>query len=311
MLEVSESLLVASLVLLLFGWQTRFTTVLVLVTGLFLEALYANRDLEHATVFLTFLIPLLMSISGRWGSTYSVDSMLRKRITGFKIRDDNSSGIYFLPARALLILLSVLFMSAALWKLMPSATWLWHERLIANLMLQKSLSAVTMGLSPNPFAPYVSESSVLHNSLRYGLFFLEGLFFLGIFNRHLRSFFISSALLFHAFSALFMVVTFTPILIIYPLFIDWQSLRRRLLPRKMSFLDRIPSGLLVGFPIVMAVLVSTQWNSTALMRSLFNFGGLLNWQTIWYPILPLAIIGCGVASIRGLLQLVAAIHSRW
>lgn len=41
--------------------------------------------------------------------------------------------------------------------------------------------------------------------------------------------------------------------------------------------------------ISLAIAIGILWNSSFGIRSIFNLGELLNWHTIWYPILPLSV----------------------
>lgn len=293
--ELLESLLVAALIVLMVGFRVRLATAVVLMIGCVLEAFYMGIDAEHSTVFLVFYIPFFMLLNGRWGNTYSLDALLRYRRGKPRVDPANSSWHYFLPARCSLAVLSMLFLGSAVFKVV--GTWLWYSQWMANHVLQMNIRAAIHRLPINPLAPFIAQTPLVHNALRYFTVLFEGLFFLGLFNRKLCYVFVALGLIFHSVSALYLVVTFTPILIVYALFVDWQALCERWLP-KQTLLDTVPSRWLVGATLSLAVATGILWNSGEGLRTAINLGGLLNWRTIWYPVLPLSLAWCLVALVN-------------
>lgn len=293
--ELLESILVAALVVLMIGFCVRLATALVLVSGCVLEALNVSFNGEHSTVFLVFYIPFFMLLSGRWGHTYSLDALLRRRGRGHSVEPSDPSWPYFLPARSALVVLSALFLSSAVFKVIPGSTWLWHSSFMPNLLLQKNVRAAVLDLPLNPLAAFISETPVVYKALCYQVVLFEGFFILSLFNRKLRQFFLALALIFHSASALWLVVTFTPILIVYALFVDWQALRQRLWPGRIGLLDPVPSPALICATAILAGAAGVLWNSGEGFRAALNVGGLLDWRTIWYPVLPLALAWCLIA----------------
>jgi hypothetical protein len=91
-------------------------------------------------------------------------------------------------------------------------------------------------------------------------------------------------------NALYFVITFTNIIIIYLLFFDWQELRERLFPSPINLFTGIPVLWLKGITLGLAVLLSILWNANNGIRNLINFREWLNWHGIFYFVLPLAII---------------------
>lgn len=309
---ILESILVASLIILAVGFRVRLATAVILFTGCVLEAFYTSIDPEFGAVFMVFYIPLFMLLNGRWGHTYSLDALLRQRAGGSSIEPSDSAWPYLLPARSVLVVLSALFFSAAVFKVMPGSTW-WHPRFMANLVLQKNVDAAVLSLPLNPLAPLISETRIIYNALRYQVLLFEGLFFLALFNRKLRRFFLALSLIFHSVSALWLVVTFTPVLIVYGLFVDWQALRRQCWPRPITLLNTVPSHLLVCATVSLAVTAGVLWNLGDGLRTALNVGGLLDWRTIWYPVLPLSLAWCLVALIDLIRQItcVFSAHRAW
>jgi hypothetical protein len=287
-LELLESVLVMALVMLMFGYYTRLATAVVLATGCVLEALYTEADSEHATVFLAFYIPLFMLLNGRWGHTYSMDALCARRSGDPIVRPGDPSWLYFWPARAALVILSVLYFSGVAFKVLAGGTWLERPDLIANIWLESNIKASVSGLPLNPSAPFVATHPIVYNAIRYQVILFEATFILSLFNRRLRDFYLSLGLIFHSINALWLTVTFTPVLIVYALFVDWQALRKWLWPRRIFYFENIPLWVLICLTVGVAVAAGALWNATPALRTALNLGGVLNWRTIWYPILPLA-----------------------
>ncbi|MGI8995338.1 MAG: HTTM domain-containing protein [Pyrinomonadaceae bacterium] len=305
--ELLESILVAALVALMIGFCVRVATALVLVSGSVLEALNISFSGEHATVFLAFYIPFFMLLSGRWGHTYSLDALLRRRGRGLEVEPPDPGWSYFSPVRSVVVL-SALFFSSAIFKVIPGNTWLSHSSFMPNLVHQKSVKAVILGLPQNPLAVFISETPMVYKAVCYQVVLFEGLFILSLFNRKLRQFFLALALFFHSVGALWFVVTFTPILIVYALFVDWQALRQKLWSGRIGLLDPIPSGALICATVILAGAAGVFWNSGESLRTALNAGGLLDWRTIWYPVLPLSLAWCLVA-LLDLIQSITRVSS--
>lgn len=105
----------------------------------------------------------------------------------------------------------------------------------------------------------------------------------------LRAFYVAFALIFHSVSALWLWVTFTPVLVVYGLFVDWQALKDRIRPPvavPSARAHEIPIWALVGASVLFAGTAAVLWNHG--LSSVVTFGGRLDRQPIWYPILPVA-----------------------
>lgn len=127
-----ESFLVAALVLLAFGYKTRMATIAVLLTGSLLEALAASVDGKRTLTPLVFYIPFFMIIMNSWGKTYSLDAIIKKNKTGSSVDPHSSNWEYFLPGRALLILISFLFLNSAIFKVAFGGDWLNYSDMMSN-----------------------------------------------------------------------------------------------------------------------------------------------------------------------------------
>jgi hypothetical protein len=302
-LRLLDGVLVAALVLLVVGLRTRAVTGVILVAGLLREALLAGTNVENGNVFLVFYLPLFFLAVGTWGDTYSLDAALLRRRGGSTVDAADDSWLHFLPARASLVVLVALFTSAPLFKTLRGGTWLREPDLLANLILSRNRVLAELGLPPNPLAPWIADHPPAGYVLQLGVLAFEGLFFLALFGRDLRNLFVASALVFHCLNAFFLAVTFTPVLITYGLFVDWEGLRRRVRPRPLP-LPQAPAAYAIA-ALVAAVLLALTWRAGA--DALFNLGGLLDWRTMWLPVLPLALLWAG----RSAARLVRAARGAW
>jgi hypothetical protein len=291
---VLEPLLAGLLVLLMIGLRVRVVTVAVLVTGVLLETFHQSYGkVEHATVFPVFYIPLFMAAS-TWGDTWSLDALLRRRAGAVAVETDDDGWRNAWPIRATLLMLVALFASAALAKCVLG-DWLSGESTLPNLLLRKNVEAVLNGVPVNPVAPLIASRPLLSAACHWGLLLFEGLFAVVMLGGHVRGAYLALTLVFHALNALVLVVTFTPILVTYALFVDLQGMADRLEPlsaRATRALERVPSWLLVGSAMGVALLVSLSWNEAPVPRGLLQLDGRLDWRTIWYPILPVAVVWC-------------------
>jgi len=291
---VLEPLLVGLLMLLMIGLRVRAVTAAVLVTGVSLETFHQSYGkVEHSTVFLVFYIPLFMTAS-TWGETWSLEVLLQRRAKRLVLRADDSGWHNAWPIRATLLMLVALFASATVSKCVLG-DWVTGADPIPNLLLSKNVEAVLEGVPINPLAPFVAATPLISEACRWGLLVFEGLFVVVMLGGHVRDAYLALTLVFHALNALLLVVTFTPILITYALFVDLQRVAERLEPlpgRATCMLERAPTGPLLGSAIGVAMLVAASWNTTPFPRILLQLDGYLDWRTIWYPVLPGAIVWC-------------------
>lgn len=307
---VIESCLVAALVLLLAGLCVRPVTLAVLVLGTLLEAFHQSfGKVEHGSVFLVFYIPLFL-LGSRWGGTWSLDAVLARRAGRATTHPSDDSWRHALPMRGVLLLLVLLFLSAAFAKGVRG-TWLTAPGLVPDLLLGKNVEVAREGLPSSGILPFVAARPMLSRAFGYGLLLFEGLFGLVLLGGRVRAAYLGAVLFFHALSALLLAVTFTPILIVYGLFVDWQKGVERLAPRTRwipRLLGRAPSWLLVVGVLALAASAACRWDASPALRRAIQLGGRLDWRTIWYPVLPLAlaswlraslsIVGLGLRALR-------------
>jgi hypothetical protein len=189
-----------------------------------------------------------------------------------------------------------LFASAAASKLIVG-DWLLQRGVVENLLLGKNVELVREGLPVSSALVVVSESPLLSLVARLALLVFEVGAVALLAGPPLRDLYAALALVFHALNALVLGVTFTPIAIVYAVFVDWQSVAERV------GLDRLPA-LPVRFTAAVAALaalvVGLGWNTGRAVRGVFNLGGGLDWRSIWYVLLPLALLWLAVGLWRGL-----------
>ncbi|NJL84457.1 MAG: hypothetical protein HC890_18775 [Chloroflexaceae bacterium] len=173
---LAESLLPAALILLLFGYRTRLVTGAVLALGFGLAGMRASLLLkEHTLMLVTFYVPLFMLFSD-WGSTYSLDEILRQQRGQWTPSPQNSASHYIWPARGLMAVLAILFVSATVDKLLQGV-WVSDPRFVGDLMLEKSVeSYLNNGFPVNPFAAAIANNNYLIIPAQYFILLFEAAF---------------------------------------------------------------------------------------------------------------------------------------
>jgi hypothetical protein len=295
---ILESLLVALLVVLCLGLFTRVVTLVVLVVALLYEGHFFSVDQEHATLVIAFYAPLLMGLFSGWGDTYSLDAV-RARQRGLPpVATDAAEQRHVLPTRILLVLLGALICCSGIFKIAVEGTWFTEDGVLGYLFVHKNIEAAREGLADNHLAPLIATTPWLDKALQYATIALEMTFPLALLNRRLRHLYLASILVFHSVNGIWMATTFSAFGIVYGVFVDWEWLRRKLLPRlDAGPLIGVPTvGLVVG-TFVLAALIGVLWNLPVTPRPIFNLAGLLDWQTIWYPVLPASLAWLVVAGL--------------
>lgn len=294
--ETLEIVLVGALIVLLVGYRTRIATTVVLIAGSIIEGFFVTTDFEHSTIMIAALIPGAMLFVGDWSAKYSLDALLRDRAHQPPIDLSDSSPQFVLPIHFILAVLAFLFVSSGVYKLLPGANWLVHPDNFGNIVLQRNVELARLGLPQNPIAVLVATTPGLELTIRYLVVIFELAFIFVFFSRAFTFFILSWALFFHSLNAIFLLVTFTPILITYALFIDWESIGRWLRLTQVSLFGRTPFYILIGATVFGAIAAATFWNTTPLLRDAMNLGGLIDARTIWYPILPISTVAWAIAT---------------
>lgn len=291
--SILEVALVMALVLLLLGYKSRYANLVVLIAGFSLAIFRRGLLLKEHTILLTvFYVPLFMLMS-QWGTTYSIDALLRQK-RGQPLTDPkDSSWRYIWPARGLMVVLSILFLSSAFEKV-RNLDWLLEPRLVSNFLLAKGVSSfLRNGLPVHPLGPWLGQTDALIIPTQYIVLLFEAVFFLVLFSRLAQAIILRLAPMFHSFNALLLGIPFTSILSVYAAFPDWQTLYEQFYPKclRLSGLTHLPTPWLRGGTIGLALLVGLLWNTTPIPRQVFGLFDLFNYQTFWFALLPFIVLG--------------------
>jgi hypothetical protein len=223
-----------------------------------------------------------------WADAYSLDALRRRRRDLDALPNaPNTAGVYALPIRAALVILSLLFVSAGMSKMFGAGVWLRDFKLMSNFGLYHNVEGALLGIRLNPWAAPIKDLPVLHMPMQFGVLLFETTFLLAMFHRQLLRLYVGMALVFQAVNALLFVVTFAPLLIVYGLFVDWESIRRRVGPRARTPNLNLTTGALIGCTI--SIVLAATWNLGSFTRSIFSLGGAIDWRNIFWPILPIGV----------------------
>lgn len=239
-LQGADVLLVLSLLLLAAGIRVPISTALVLLVGLIREALLSEYGVENGNPMPIVFIPLLAFVAPGWGHTYSLDAWSAQRRGDAPVSSSDNSWRYALTMRSVLILLAVLFPMAGLFKVTGDGTWLRYDDVLPMLLLRRSVDSVVMGWWANPLGPRLSAHASIGYWLPIGVVAFELSFVLLLAGATARRILFAAVLVFHAVSALWVMVSFGAMLPAYALFVDWEMLWRRVRGRAVVDMLRRP-----------------------------------------------------------------------
>ena len=194
--------------LLLFGYKTRLTSILLAVfifTGK--SFAYSFGKIDHD--FLIWIIPLIMSFSN-WGAAYSLDA---------KLNQQQDKEVQSWPVVLLALVLCLAMFSAGLPKLLEGWLDVSTHAVRGHFLREYYLNERQELLAPlflNLNFPLIWEF------FDYSGVFLEIAFLFAIIRPNIFRFFVLSAILFHVFNYLMLNIAFTINFILYLLFIDWD-----------------------------------------------------------------------------------------
>ena len=242
--------------LLLFGLQTRITSVLLsfaMVVGF--SFYYSFGKINHDTMVLV-VTPLVMAFSG-WGSYYSVD-----KTSG----SANSSESYW-PVTTLAIILGFAMFSAGFPKLIEHGSirdgWLSVDtQAVKGFAIMHHHS----DLASNFLAPILLKygGKFFWEAADYVAVIFEIGFLFAVARRRLFQFFIVVAVFFHLMNGLLLSISFTYNIALYLLFVNWAPLIEWFEKISPKFI-RLPTVLLVVFGLVIAYAFYVPINITALL----------------------------------------------
>jgi hypothetical protein len=287
-----EMLLVAALILLLVGLWVPVSTALVLCAGLAREGYLSQFDIENGNLMPVLLIPLIAFANARWGATYSLDAWRARERGGTPIDGRDDAWPFAVLARSSIVLLAVLFPMAAVLKVTGNGTWLQNTQLLLHLSAERSVEASVMGLPSNPLVPWLFANASWGLPMQLGVVLFEFSFVFMLLGGTVRRVLLVLAMLFHALSALWLLVSFNGVLAAYATLVDWESGWGRLrdLGPMPALRQRAASLGVAGWSILacgFAVLVAGSWHAGT--SAVFNVWGVVNWQLPWLVVAPLAI----------------------
>jgi len=102
-------------------------------------------------------------------------------------------------------------------------------------------------------------------------------------------------LVFHSINSLWLLVTFTPVLVVYGLFFDWQAFRERLWPHRVAWLRATPPRFMRIGASLFAILCGLLWDAGMGFSAVFGFGTAFGSRAFWFFVLVLAVIALAKA----------------
>lgn len=285
-MNIAQLSLIGGLAALLVGYGVPIATLVVLVSGLYLDmVVFSYGKVDHSSMFLTFYIPFLMLFS-RWGATYSLDA-LRRRV---RVPVEGASWQYIWPRRGVLVILCVLFFSAG-WHKAFNGEWLQTFDILKGILQYRLLHAY-QGSPPTDETAIIIQAVTrlpwIYIPAQIGVVLFELLFPLALVHHGLRRMFLWLAILFHMLNRVLLGITFTPLIITYAIFVDWQWFVRRLRLPTVNWRRYIGvrGAHTIGIGVVL-VHVAT-WNTTRSMRTLYDGLGVPGY--LWIPMGILAVV---------------------
>ncbi|MEM6255336.1 MAG: HTTM domain-containing protein [Cyanobacteria bacterium P01_D01_bin.156] len=284
--------LVMALVLLLLGYKTRISTLMVLILGFGLTMFRTGLLVQDRTLVVTvFYVPLVMLLSN-WGVTYSIDSVLQHKQGKPAADPTDSSWHYIWPARALMVIISILFLSAAIAKFQRQ-DWLVNPRFVQGFLLSKGVASyLSNGFPVNPLGPKLGQIDAFIIPTQYIVLLFEAVFILVLFSRIAQAIIFRLAPIFHSFNTLLLGIPFISVLSIYAAFPDWQSLYQQFYPKQLRIngLTKLSAPGLRLSSVGLAIVIGLLWNTTPIPRQIFGLFELFSYQTLWFALLPFILL---------------------
>lgn len=275
-----EPVMAVLLILLAFGVYTRLTSLLLFLCaaywGLVIRSLMGDQMLP----LMTFYVPLLGLLSP-WGVLYSVDANRQTEIPA----PSDGHWQYMWAIRILLIIISILYFTAGVFKAAHPSGWLADPGFLERFLQIKSVeSFLNNGTSVSPFSFMLGQSGFLTTLGQYGILFYEISFPIVIISLFWRGIYFRMAYVFHLLNTILFGIPFIIIAPAYILLIDWQ----RLVDFSPFSLERFRRLPIKAWQVVLfAVAVGLLWNTTPIPRAIFGLGGLLDGnRAFWVVLLP-------------------------
>jgi hypothetical protein len=179
--------------------------------------------------------------------------------------------------------------------------WLTDTTVLSDVVYRAYYRSILEGLAANPLIYSLSTRSELSFGLQLLVPLFGCSFVLILVGPLLRKIYFTAAILFHAANAILLAVTFTPILIVYGLGVNWHRLllrARSVTPFRLQQVKDLKKPSAEILAIVLALAVALDWNTLGVARAVSTTGGILDWLTVWYVAAPCAVVGLAGKVVR-------------
>lgn len=248
-----DYLILILLVLVLVGYQTRWSTLLLGICFLIGKSFeYSFGKISHGEL-LVMLTPIIFSFSN-WGAYYSIDS-----------KSSTFKKIHRWPITLFVLLFAIAMFSAGLEKI--EGGWLLIKFDAVRYIMYRGLLYEKIGILTE--LTLNISSGIFWELIDYSVVIFEVGFLIAIIKANWFRFWIILAVIFHLSVWVFMDVTFSDNLICYLLFINWGFVLDRL--KLDIILERIYSRiklLHVGLAVVIMSFIKWQFMSPYLLDHL-------------------------------------------
>ncbi len=217
LIQTAIVLLIISCITGIIGLYPRLSASVAFITGLYVYGIpqffgKINHESNHLFWFL-----LILAVTP-CGDALSVSRLLKreKLIT-------SASPQYGFPIRIVWLLIGLIYFFPGIWKIAISGVHWAFSDTVMTILLRKWYD-----LSPEFMLMFsIDQYPALLQWAAFAVLLFELTFVIGIFIPRLRVLWIIGGILFHASTNLFMGIPYWPLLLLYPVFIDWSGLITR------------------------------------------------------------------------------------
>jgi hypothetical protein len=289
-LNLLYAVYIISLVFLLFGLQTRWSTLVVLISGtLFAAIMNSFSKIDHADTFIRVYIPAVMCFVP-WGRLYSADALLAQRrgVMPVSPREDGLS--YSWPILFLFWLLCIFFMMSGVIKAVPPGQWIVDPDLMRKFMLEYNSIE-----QPVYLRHILAQLPLVPTLLLWGGLAFELFYPLAVINKDWRTFYVSSTVFFHMMTGITLGIAFDTNLFLYILFFDlWLVFDRIVAPQKRERLSVAAQKVTilgwVGIIGCVSAVILLTYHNPVTGPAYRHFVALFS-LNVWYIAVPIAAYG--------------------
>ena len=205
--------IITLLVFLLFGFKTRFTSILLsLVLIISLSFKFSFGKIDHS--ILLVILPLVLSGSG-WGNKLSIDSIYSENKES-KISFNNSFPLFIMA-----LLIGFGYFSSGYAK---APAWLSAD-INSHGVRSWVLNAKFISEKPALLLSFFAEikNPIFWKTLDFSAVIFELTFFIAVFRKEWFKLYLGIAVIFHFANTLMIYIPFRSMMVIFLLFIDWNK----------------------------------------------------------------------------------------